>query len=97
MIRHIVFFTAKQQENVDAVYNGLKILETIPCKGTVCIHKNMKIDQIDNTVDIVVEGIFADEHAMAEYKSHPTYQESIIVCAHYAIFVWPRILLFRIN
>ena len=77
MIKHIVFFTAKNADDVDAVYNGLKILETIECDGIVRIHRNLKIDQIGNDVDVIVYGEFKDSEAMQAYKSHPTYQKSI--------------------
>ena len=77
MIKHIVFFTAKNADDVDAVYNGLKILETIECDGIIRIHRNLKIDQIGNDVDVIVYGEFKDSEAMQAYKSHATYQKSI--------------------
>jgi hypothetical protein len=75
MIRHIVYFTVKH--NFDQVYNGLKILEDIPCDGCVHIRKNLKIDQINNDIDIVVYGEFKDEKALNEYKNHDLYKKSI--------------------
>jgi hypothetical protein len=77
MIKHVVFFTARKVDDIDAVYDGLKILETIPCDGTVRIHRNLKIDQIENLVDVIVDCDFKDIKAMQDYKSHPTYQKSI--------------------
>lgn len=79
MIRHIVHFTVKEpiEENFDRVYNGLKILETIPCDGFVQVRKNTKIDQIGNEVDVVVYGEFKSIAALKAYKNHPTYEESI--------------------
>jgi len=77
MIKHIVFFTAKNADDIDAIYDGLKMLETIECDGTVRIHRNLKIDQIGNDVDIIVYGEFKNNAAMQTYKSHPTYQKSI--------------------
>lgn len=79
MIRHIVLFTAKEEANIDAVYNGLKALETIQGDWTLTITKNQKIDQIENEVDVVVYGEFPDNATLQEYKSHPTYEEAIKV------------------
>jgi quinol monooxygenase YgiN len=79
MIRHIVLFTAKEKDNIEAVYNGLKALETIEGNWTLTITKNGKMDQIANDVDVVVYGEFPDEHALATYKAHPTYEKAIKV------------------
>lgn len=77
MIRHIVLFTAKTPEDLDAVYNGLKTLETIQGNWLLTVTKNNKIDQIANDVDVVVYGEFPDQNALAEYKSHQIYDNAI--------------------
>lgn len=77
MIRHIVMFSAKKPEDIDAVYNGLKMLETIEGDWTLTITKNQKLDQIGNDIDVVVYGEFPSEQALATYKAHPTYDECI--------------------
>ncbi len=77
MIRHIVLFTAKTTNDLDTIYNGLKLLETIEGNWSLNIYKNNKIDQIANDIDVVVYGEFQDETALAQYKSHPTYQKAI--------------------
>lgn len=79
MIRHIVLFSAKEKQDIDAVYNGLKMLETIPGDWLLTITKNKKVDQIGNEIDVVVYGEFADEEALATYKAHPIYQKCIDV------------------
>ncbi|PCK00586.1 MAG: stress responsive protein [Zetaproteobacteria bacterium] len=79
MIRHIVMFSAKQPENIDTIYQGLKMLETIDGDWILRVTKNAKVDQIANDIDVVVYGEFPDEDALAVYKSHPTYIECISV------------------
>ena len=76
MIRHIVFFTAPE-ENREAVRNGLTRLTGIPHALTLEIGENLKSDQWGNAVDFIVYGEFADEAALAAYKAHPNYQISI--------------------
>lgn len=79
MIRHIVLFTAKSPDQIDAVYEGLKQLETIPGNWTLRVTKNTKIDQIANDVDVVVYGEFPDEAAIKTYKADPIYANAIKV------------------
>ena len=76
MIRHIVFFTATEPGNVDAIVEGLELLGTIPHSSHFEVTRNSKVDQISNEVDVVVYGEFADEAALAAYKAHPTYAEA---------------------
>ncbi len=77
MIRHIVMFNAKNPDDREAIYNGLKILEEIEGDWTLTVSRNMKIDQIANDMDFVVYGEFHDEAALKAYKSHPNYQRSV--------------------
>ncbi len=76
MIRHIVFFTAKNPEDVDTIYTALRTLETIEGNWTLTVRKNEKIDQIGNDVDIVVYGEFPDEASLEIYKNDPVYHMS---------------------
>ncbi|KKC36703.1 stress responsive protein [Devosia epidermidihirudinis] len=76
MIRHIVFFTAKTEDNLDAICDGLNLLGTIPHSTHFEVTRNTKVDQISNEVDVVVYAEFADEAALAAYKAHPTYDEA---------------------
>lgn len=76
MIRHIVFFTAAEPGNVDAIVEGLNLLATIPHSSHFEVTRNSKVDQISNEVDVVVYGEFADAAALAAYKAHPTYAEA---------------------
>ncbi|MFP4097599.1 MAG: Dabb family protein [Alphaproteobacteria bacterium] len=78
MIRHIVLFNAKKpgdKENIDAIYNGLRMLEDIKGDWTLKVTKNKKVDLRANTIDVVVYGEFPDEGTLAYYKSHPIYKE----------------------
>jgi len=77
LIRHIVFFSAKDREQVPAVLDGLRVLERIPHASLVEVRPNLKIDQLDNEVDAVVYAEFADDAALAAYKAHPLYAEAI--------------------
>ncbi len=76
LIRHIVFFTAKRPEDLDAIEEGLRLLGTIPHAERFEVTRNRKIDQISNEIDVVVYAEFADEAALARYKAHPTYAEA---------------------
>lgn len=79
MIRHIVMFSAKEKTDIDAIYNGLKMLETIEGDWLLTITKNEKIDQIENEIDVVVYGEFPDAEALQTYKAHQIYEDCIKV------------------
>jgi hypothetical protein len=77
MIRHIVFFSARTPDDVDAVVEGLSILAGIPHARRLEVARNAKTDPLSREVDVVVYGEFDDEAALEAYKAHPLYQESI--------------------
>jgi len=76
MIRHIVFFTARQAEDVGEIQRLLGRLGDIPHALAFEIAANAGIDPIGNEIDIVVYGEFADEAALAAWKAHPIYDET---------------------
>lgn len=76
MIRHIVFFTAKQRANLDRIVEGLELLGQIPHSEHFEVVRNFKVDQFGNDVDVIVYAEFADEAALAAYKAHPIYAEA---------------------
>lgn len=76
VIRHIVFFSARDPADVDAIVDGLSLLGTIPFSTVFEVTRNAKVDQIGNDVDVVVYAEFPDEAALAAYKAHPTYAEA---------------------
>ncbi|OWU66381.1 stress responsive protein [Roseovarius sp. 22II1-1F6A] len=77
MTRHFVFFTAAQNENLPAIRDGLRLLTQIPQAQRLEIALNRKSDPASKEVDIVVYGEFADDAALAAYKAHELYAESI--------------------
>ena len=77
MIRHIVFFTAPHDSNVEAIRTGLQMLTGIPHADHLEIALNRKSDPTSKEVAVVVYGEFAAAAALAAYKAHPTYAASI--------------------
>lgn len=77
MIRHIVFFNAKERENLDRIIAGLNTLKAIPGNHSLEITRNMNSDNFSNEVEVVVYGEFADQDALDAYKSHQIYQDAI--------------------
>ncbi len=73
MIRHIVFFTARRPEDVEAVEEGLRQLAAIPHARLFEVVRNGKTDPMGNDIDVVVYAEFDDEAALAAYKAHPIY------------------------
>lgn len=76
MIRHIVFFSAKRGENVEAMRLELKALGTIPHSSLFEVSLNTKVDPLSDEIDVVVYAEFPDGAALAAYKAHPTYAET---------------------
>ncbi|MES5481481.1 Dabb family protein [Bradyrhizobium sp. INPA03-11B] len=77
MIRHIVFFTAKDKADIDQIIEGLSVLTTIPHARRLEIARNRKNDQLGNDIDVVVYGEFDSERDLAAYKAHNLYLEAI--------------------
>jgi hypothetical protein len=76
MIRHIVFFTAKDPADLPRIVEGLELLGQIPHSEHFEVVRNSKVDQFGNDVDVIVYAEFADEAALAAYKAHPVYAEA---------------------
>jgi quinol monooxygenase YgiN len=79
MIRHIVFFSAKNGQDIDAIKNGLEALANIPHAQTFEVSLNRKHDPISDVIDVVVYAEFADDEALEAYRSHPIYKDTIKV------------------
>ena len=78
MIRHIVFFSAKNPEDIDKIGAGLRILQDNPHVQIFEVERNFATDPIEqDPVDWVVYGEFRDIDALAAFKQHPTYQRAI--------------------
>lgn len=77
MIRHIVMFSAKNPQDIPAIEEGLKLLEGIPESVHFEVSRNLRCDRFGNDIAVVVYAEFTDEEALARYKQHPLYEESI--------------------
>lgn len=77
VIRHIVFFTVADPADRDAVEAGLRLLQRNPHALRLEVRPNLKRDAWSTEVDFVVYGEFADAAALAAYKAHPLYEDSI--------------------
>ena len=77
MIRHIVFFSARDSNDLETIRKGLSLLTEIPHATVLEIGENVKTDQLGGEVDLVVYGEFADAEALSAYKEHENYQRSI--------------------
>lgn len=76
MIRHIVFFSAKERGDVEAIASGLRQLGGIPFSTRFEVAVNSKVDVLGNEVDVVVYAEFPDQAALDAYKAHPIYAAS---------------------
>lgn len=76
MIRHIVFFSAKRREDVEAIRTGLARLGAIPHASRFEVSLNSKVDPLSDEVDVVVYAEFANAEALAAYKADPIYAEA---------------------
>ncbi|WP_147105310.1 Dabb family protein [Tateyamaria sp. syn59] len=76
-LRHVVFFRARNRADVDRVYDGLSILEANPHADVISVRRNTHSDALSDEVDVVVYAEFRDGQALADYKAHPLYQQSI--------------------
>jgi hypothetical protein len=76
LIRHIVFFSARRKEDVEAVRTGLLALGNIPHSSLFEVTLNTKVDPLSDEIDVVVYAEFADDAALAAYKAHPLYAQT---------------------
>ena len=76
MIRHIVFFSARDRNDIERVRAGLAELARIPHSRVFEVALNSKVDPLSDEVDVVVYAEFADQAALAAYKAHPLYAET---------------------
>lgn len=76
MIRHVVFFSAKQPENLIAIEEGLAVLANNPHVRHLEVGRNLKADKFSSEIDVVVYGEFDNEAALTAFKAHPIWQEA---------------------
>jgi Stress responsive A/B Barrel Domain len=79
MIRHIVFFNAKDPKDVGSIKSGLEALAKIPHSQKFEVSFNRKHDPISDVIDVVVYAEFADDEALEAYRNHPIYKDTIKV------------------
>jgi hypothetical protein len=79
LIRHIVLFSAKDPKDVETIVSALRRLREIPDVDHLEVVRNAKLDQYSDEIDVIVYGEFADAEALARYKAHPIYQQTITV------------------
>ena len=77
MIRHIVLFTAKRAEDLETILAALGRLREIPHADRLEVVRNARLDRHSDEIDVIVYGEFADAEALASYKAHPIYRETI--------------------
>lgn len=77
MIRHIVFFSAKNPKDIDIIATTLAGYSNIPGVKNFEIGRNKKTDILENDVDIVLHAQFETETDLVAYKNHPTYLAGI--------------------
>ncbi|MEQ1939156.1 Dabb family protein [Mesorhizobium sp. CN5-321] len=76
MIRHIVFFSARDKNEMERVRVGLMELGRIPHSTFFEVALNSKVDPMSDEIDIVVYAEFTDQAALSAYKAHPIYAET---------------------
>lgn len=74
MIRHIVFFTVAEGQDVEDVRTRLMMLAQIPHARHFEVARNIRHDNIAGAqVDLVVYGEFDDIAALEAFKADPVY------------------------
>ncbi len=77
IIRHVVFFSSKNTEDIDRIVDGLSMLAHIPSVSHFEVARNRNQDRFSNDVDVIVYAEFADEAALNAYRAHQIYQDCI--------------------
>jgi hypothetical protein len=76
-IRHVVLFSSKHPDNIEAMVNGLSMLADIPAVSHFEVSRNRNEDRFSNEVDVVVYAEFEDAAALDAYRAHPIYMKCI--------------------
>ena len=80
MIRPVVFFSAINPEDSNAIFDGLSILANIPHASLFEVTRNLKVDKINGKdPDFIVYAEFTNQEALDAYKAHPLYKKSISI------------------
>lgn len=76
-IRHVIFFSAADENDVERIVDGLSLLKSIPHASMFEVVQNSGVDQLSSEVDVIVYAEFVDAAALEAYKAHPIYQQAI--------------------
>lgn len=77
IIRHVVFFSSKDVNDIDRIVEGLSMLSAIPSLKHFEVSRNRNEDRFSNDVDVIVYAEFENEAALATYRAHQIYQDCI--------------------
>ena len=75
IIRHVVFFSAKDPRDIDQIVDGLSMLSAIPSVKHFEVSRNRNEDRFANDVDVIVYAEFEDDAALKAYRAHQIYQD----------------------
>ncbi|MEP4197757.1 MAG: Dabb family protein [Aliishimia sp.] len=76
-IRHVVFFSARNADDVPRIMEGLGLLADIPDVDFFEVRENTRDDVLSSEIDVIVYAEFSNNAALATYKAHPLYFEAI--------------------
>lgn len=76
-IRHVVLFSSKHPDNIEAMISGLSMLANIPTVDHFEVSRNRNEDRYSNEVDVIVYAEFEDAAALEAYRAHPIYQRCV--------------------
>lgn len=79
MIRHIVFFSARDPADVDLIVDTLRTYIDIPEVLSLEVERNARCDSLSDDIDVVLHACFASAEALERYKQHPLYHAGIDV------------------
>jgi hypothetical protein len=80
VIRHLVFFTARDRADLDTMRATFATLADIPCVRGFEVGVNARRDtRTDDEPDLVVHAVFDDADALEAYEAHPIYRRSVAV------------------
>ena len=77
MIRHIVFFSAKEPQYIPIIKETLLSYRDIPSILKLEVQENIKQDSLSSEIDIILYAEFESLASLQEYKNHPIYKNGI--------------------
>lgn len=76
-IRHVVLFSAKREDDIPKIIDGLSLLKSIEFCSFLEVRENLRADSLSNEIDVVVYAEFSSQETLNAFKAHPIYQEAI--------------------